>query len=184
MRDLDTVLEAELNAPVIEQVIMVALTFRSGTEYACSAGFNIVWNGQTYLGLGTLASISAVQEGTEIRADGLSLTLSGIDKKLLQDTENDVLPLAPAKVYYALVRQGKLVGTPYLLFGGVVDAPEISVGVDTFSITLKLESRMALLNRASQRRYTSADQHANGYSDDTGFDYVPRLQNIAFRFGS
>jgi hypothetical protein len=69
------------------------------------------------------------------------------------------------------------------LFCISVDTPTISTTRDTATITLKLESRMALLNRPSQRRYTSADQHANGYSDDTAFGWVEKLNDMALRFG-
>ncbi len=184
MRNLDATLKANLSAPVIEPVLLVMLTFRSTTSYICSAGFNVNFNGQTYLGLGTFGGISSVQEGTEIKADGISLTLSGIDATLLSECESDIQPLAPAKCWFGLMSQGQLVGVPYLFFSGVVDTPTISTTPTTATITLKLESRMALLNRPSQRRYTTADQHANGHPDYTAFFWVEKLNDIALRYGN
>lgn len=183
MRNLDPTLKTGLNAPVIEPLLLVMLTFRSKTCYVCSAGFNVAWNGQVYLGLGTFGGISAVSEGTEVKADGISLTLSGIDSTIVTECETDIMPLAPAKCWLGLMSQGGMIGVPYCFFSGVVDSPTITTTRDTASITLKLESRMALLNRPSQRRYTSADQHANGYPDDTGFAWVEKLNDIALRFG-
>ena len=184
MRNLDPSLQAGLTAPVIEPVLLVQLTFRSQTCYVCSAGFNVGFNGQTFLGLGTFGGISAVQEGTELRADGISLTLSGIDPTIVTECETDIAPLAPARCWLGLMTQGQLVGVPYLFFSGVVDAPTITTTPTEATITLRLESRMALLNRPTQRRYTSADQHANGYPDDTGFAFVEKLNDIALRFGN
>ncbi len=183
MRNLDPILKTALNAPVIEPVLFVMLTFRSQTMYVCSAGYHVKFNGQAYLGLGTFGGITATQEGTEVRADGISLTLSGIDSTILTECESDIQPLAPAKCWFGLMTQGQLIGEPYLFFSGLVDTPTISTTRDTASITLNLESRMSLLNRPSQRRYTSADQHANGYPDDTAFSWVEKLNEIALRFG-
>ena len=184
MRNLDPTFKAGLNAPVIEPVLFSLLTFRSQTCYLCSAGFNIGWNGQVWTGLGTFGGISSVVEGTEVKADGISLTLSGIDNNILAECEADILPLAPASCWLGLMLQGGMVGVPYRFFNGVVDAPVISTTPTEATITLKLESRIALLNRPSQRRYTTADQHANGFPDDIGFSWVEKLSDMALRFGS
>ena len=182
-RSLDSTLQAELTAPVIEPVLFALLTFRSMTCYVCSAGFDITFDGQVYKGLGTLGGVSATREGTDVKADGISLTLSGIDPAIMGECLADIQPLAPAMLWLGLVSQGQLIGTPYRFFAGFVDTPAISLSPATASITLKLESRMALLNRPSQRRYTTADQHAFGYADDTAFLWVEKLNDMALKWG-
>ena len=183
MRNLDPTFAAQLTQSIFSPVLFVMLTFRSQTMYLCSAPFNVTFNGQKYLGLGTLGGISSTQEGTEIQADGISLTLSGLNPNIATECESDIQPLAPAKCWLGCMNQGLLIGTPYLFFSGVVDTPTLTVTPQTLSITLKLESRMLLLNKPSSRRYTSADQHANGYADDTAFAWVERVNDISLKWG-
>lgn len=184
MRNLDPALQSGIAAPVIEPVIFAALTFRSKTCYVSSAGYDLIWQNNTYVGIGTLGGISAVRERTELKADGLTLTLSGIDPTILSECLTDIQPLQPAKLYFGLVTQGQMIGTPYCFFAGVVDKPTFAILPESVTISLSLETRMSLLNRASQRRYTSADQHAFGYPDDTGFAWVEKLNDMAIRWGS
>jgi hypothetical protein len=183
VRNLDPAFKAQLTQSVFAPVLFVMLTFRSSVQYLCSTPFNITWNGQVFKGLGTLGGISATQEGTEVQADGISLTLSGLDPVIASECESDIQPLAPAQCWLGCMSQGQLVGTPYLFFSGVVDTPILTVTPQTLSITLKLENRMLLLNRASSRRYTSADQHASGYADDTAFSWVESLNDISLKWG-
>jgi hypothetical protein len=96
---------------------------------------------------------------------------------------NDIQPGAPAKLWFGCLSQGTIVGAPYLLFSGTMDLPTVSVGVDTISITLALETRMLDLSRATNRRYTSADQRLL-YPTDTGFSWVEQLNDLALRWGS
>ena len=70
-----------------------------------------------------------------------------------------------------------------IVFSGQVDEPSITTGTDTVSITLSLESPMINHERASQRRYTANDQHANGYPDDIAFNWVELLNDIALQWG-
>lgn len=184
MRNLDADLQTGLAAASIEPVIFAALTFRSKTCYVSSAGYDIGWQGNTYIGIGTLGGISAVRERTELKADGVTLTLSGVDPSILAECLSDIQPLQPAKLHFGLVKQGLMIGTPYCFFAGVVDKPTFAVLPESVTISLALESRMSLLNRASQRRYTSADQHAFGYPDDSGFAYVEKLNDMAIRWGN
>lgn len=184
-RSLNSALFTQLQAPLIEPVLLASLAFRSKTEYLCSAGFDIAYSGQTYRGLGTLGGISAIQEGTEIRADGVQLMLSGIDPEILAECIADIQPLKPAELFFGLIHEGAWVGEPYRIFKGVVDSAGVVLNVKSgCTITLRLETRMALLNRASERRLTSADRHAAGYPDDTAFDWVEKLNDIALKWGT
>lgn len=97
---------------------------------------------------------------------------------ILTEALSDIQIGAAAKVYFGLFSNGALLGTPYLAFGGQVDQPKVKVSPDTLTISLALENRLVNLQRASQRRYTSADQHIE-YPTDTGFNWVETLNDIA-----
>jgi hypothetical protein len=102
---------------------------------------------------------------------------------LLQEALRDVRMGAPAKIWFGLMANGALIGTPYLTFSGTVDKPNVQMDEKTASITLALENRLVNLQRANQRRYTAADQKL-AYPTDMAFNWVESLNDIALRWGS
>lgn len=101
----------------------------------------------------------------------------------INEALSDIQLGAPAKIWFGLMQDGALIGAPYLIFSGLVDQPTVETGVEASTIVLALENRLSDLSRPSARRYTAADQHLK-YSDDTGFNWVEILNDIAERWGS
>ena len=134
-RDIDPVLQTAALQPVIWPFLLAQLTFKSATEYVCSAGFDVPWNGDTYRGIGTLGGVSALHEGTDVKADGMSLTLSGIDPAIMAECLADIQPLAPAMLWLGLMNGVQLQGSPYRYYAGVVDTPNISIAPTSATIS-------------------------------------------------
>ena len=183
-RNLDPTFASALGTGNIAPVILVVLTFLSQTCYAWSGVGNLLFNGNTYLGVGSLGKIGAITEGVEVRADGSSVTLSGIDPIYLAESLTDIQLGATAQIWFGLFsnQTGSLVGQPYMVFGGCVDKPTVSPGRDTFTITIALENKLIDLQRLNMRRYTSADQRLQ-YPDDTAFGWVEQLVDQALIWG-
>ncbi len=183
-RNIDPALSAAFATGAIFPIVLVMLTFKSGTRYVWTGIGTLVWNAQSFIGIGSAGSVGAISEGTEVTAAGTTVGLSGIDPVLQAECLTDIQLGAPAKIWFGLMTaRGVLVGSPYLVFSGLVDKPTFSIAPETLSISLALESRLVDLSRASQRRYTAADQHRN-YPDDTGFNWVEILNDISLRWGS
>lgn len=90
-RNLDSTLAAHLGDPLIGPVIFAEIDFKSGKQYVWSGVGNFVGpNGNTYVGVGNFASIGAIGENTEVKAEGTTITLSGIGDSLI-----DIPPLSP-----------------------------------------------------------------------------------------
>lgn len=182
-RTTDSTLQAALIANGIYPVILADLSFRSGAWHAWTGVGDLMWNGDTYLGVGSLGRCPGVSEGVSVQAEGTTVSLSGIDWTLLNDCLTDIQIGAPATLWLGAFQAGALVGTPYKWFGGYVDKAPISTGPKTMTIALSLESRMRLLQRGTNRRYTSADQRRD-YPTDMAFDWVEILNDVALRWGN
>jgi hypothetical protein len=182
-RNLGTPMIASItsNGP-IGLALLVDLTLADHVEYVWSGVGTLGWNGHNYLGVGSLGAIGDVKEGVDVKAEGTSISLSGIDPVLLNDCLNDIKLGAPVTVWFGVFQAGGLVGSPYPLFVGTVDQPVIPMGVDSITIELKLENRMINHQRPTMRRYTSSDQQYY-YADDIGFHWVEQLSDIALRWG-
>jgi hypothetical protein len=141
----------------------------------------LVWNGNSYLGVGSLGAIDDIQEGSEVKAEGTTVALSGVDPTLLGAALTEIQVGASATAWLAVFTNGALTAA-YTVFGGTVDRAQVAAGVNAMTIALALETKLANLQRASNRRYTAADQRRN-YPDDGGFNFVEVQNDIALLWG-
>jgi hypothetical protein len=181
-RTLDPIFSTSLTAGQFGPVILVSLTFASATRYVWSGVGTLVWNGNSFTGIGSLGKISDISEGTDIQADGVTLTLSGLDPIWLGEALTDIQIGAAATIWFGNMLNGALIGTPYQIFQGTVDRPVVTGSGQTISIALELENRLSNLSRASNRRYTSADQRLY-YPTDIAFGWVEQLNDLALNWG-
>lgn len=181
-RGIDSGLLAAMSSGALQPAFFAQLGFRSGTQYVWSGVGSLVVAGQTYTGVGSLAAVGAIAEGTDVNAAGTSVTLSGIDPTILSECLTDIKSGAVANVWFGAFANGALIAR-YLLFSGVVDKPAVTQSAETCSITLALESRLIDLGRATQRRYTAADQKSV-YPTDMAFNWVEILSDAAWNWGS
>jgi hypothetical protein len=180
-RDLPSLMIAPITSNAVSPCYLLDIQLVSGTEHVWNGVGTVSWNGNSYKGVGSFGAVSDIQEGSEVKADGTSVSLSGIDPTLLNETLNDIQVSAPATVWMGVFSEGAIL-TAYKIFGGTVDKPQVGIGVDAIAITLALETKLANLQRANNRRYTAADQRRY-YTDDSGFNWVEQQNDIAEIWG-
>ena len=180
-RDLDSAYPPALASPSIAPCLFAALTFSTGTQYMWTGIGNYAWNGQAWKGLGDLVAITPYQEGTDVAARGMQVSLSGIDNAILGDCLYDIQLGLPATIWLGLLNTAnmQLIGQPVVYFGGVVDAPKFFIDPNGKStISLALETNFVRLQQGQRLRLTSSDQRRL-YPDDTGLNWVPALNDMA-----
>lgn len=171
-----------LAASNLRPALFAELAFDGGTLYATNLPVSVVWNGHTWVGLGNLGGISTVEEGENIQAYGLALTLSGVDAAQVSIALGEQYQGRSAKVYAGLFNDSyALVADPILVFRGRMDNMELSQG-DTFTIKVNCEGRLADFERARVRRYNHEDQ-ITVYPSDRGFEFVPQMVEKALNWG-
>lgn len=107
-RALSAALLAQIIANQLRPVVFYEGTFNSGTLRLWSGLTDISWNDVTWRGAGDLLSVSEVSESAEIRADGLTLSLSGLNDDIISAALGQGQRL-PGKVWIgALGREGYL----------------------------------------------------------------------------
>jgi hypothetical protein len=159
-------------AEVVDRTTAVELDFPSGMVRFCGAPYPILIDGQEFLGVGALGSISVAEESAELQSYGMTLTLSGIPRgavalALTQSYQGRratvwEVPLDPAT--------GAPVASPVVIFRGRMDQMNVELGAEG-KVVLKLENRLADWERAKIRRYTNEDQQ-RAHPGDKGFQYV------------
>ena len=144
------------------------------TDYSGSA---------TYTGVGSLGSISAISETTEVSARGIELTLSGIPSNYVSLALQNNYRGRTAAVYLLLFNIDRSSYQQSMIFRGRMDQMIISEGETNSTITVKCESRLVDLNRARETRYTDEYQKSI-FPNDTGLEFMSGMADKSIYWGT
>jgi hypothetical protein len=181
MRNMTPQMQAAISARMVQPAILASLTFNQGTMNVWTGIGDIVANGVTYSGIGSLGSIGTISEMTTVEAAGTSVTLNGCDPTIYADAISDIKTGQPASIWLACLNGTTVLGT-ILIFKGLIDIPTVSEGADDISISLALESKLTNLQRANRRLWTDTEQRRK-YPTDSGFQYVNALVDCVNNWG-
>lgn len=173
-RTVTNPVDAALAAANVPMLALVSMDFSSSFLYVTNAGYNIQWNGQTWLGLGRLGAIEAIKESPDLAANAVNLKLSGVPAASVNQAltehyqgRNCIIYAAPLSADYTILAD------PVEIFSGRMNTMDLDIGT-TATITLNVESRLADWDRPRVRRYNDADQQQE-YSGDLGLQYVEQM---------
>ena len=175
-RSLSTNITTEINKTELSPIILVELNFQSGYVRVWNGIGPITANGETWQGVGDLGNISTIEETVETIAKGVDITLNGIPSELIAIALGEYYQGRACNIYLGFVNSSGDVIDNILLGGYYMDVMILDDVIDQASITIKAESKLRRLTEASNRRYTDRDQNID-YPGDTGFQYVPGLQD-------
>ena len=168
-----------------QQILFIAVKAEFDTEtiYLWSGNQDLTFGSDTYIGVGTLLSVSDVSDSLDLASAGVTVTLAGMDA--------DVLNLALTEDYqnrFITISLGHLsggtnnvVGT-MILFKGRMTAMTINDDPQGSTIIVECENRLIDLERPSNLRYTNASQRYID-ADDTCFSRVAALQDRQIFWG-
>jgi hypothetical protein len=181
MRNMSPEMQAAITARAVQPAILASLTFVQGTMNVHTGIGDIVANGATFHGVGSLAAIGTITELTNVEAAGTTVTLNGVDATIYADCIDDIVTGQPANIWLACMSGSTVLGT-ILLFSGLIDQPTVTENTDDITISLALESKLTNLQRANRRLWTAAEQHRD-YPTDSGFNWQTQLSDTANLWG-
>jgi hypothetical protein len=162
--------------------ILVDLDFASGHVYAHAGNGNVVFAGNTYLGLGTFGGFDQITEQPQSAPKPVTLTLAGIPTELVASAMNEVYQGRAVTLYRGLLDgNGAWIGTPAVLWSGVMDTMKISLAFGAATIALVCEDPDYA--QPPSRRYTSVDLQAD-YPGDLGLEYLPAIMGFRGNWGA
>ena len=183
-RSLEASFEAATLAALVRPIVLVELAFASGSVRVWTGLGDLTWNGATWVGTGTFMGISPIEETAEVRAAGVTLTLSGIPSSLIALALAEPYQGRPCAIHFGALDTNTyaLIGTPFQIFKGRMDVMTIEEGPETATISVSAESRLVDLERARERRYDHQDQQLVA-PGDRFFEYVPSIVNAEIKWG-
>lgn len=176
MRNLSTELLAALTAGSTRVAFLFEGEFDNGALRLASTGQNLSWDGKTWLANGYFLSADPPGDVEDLAVNGLTVVLSAADSAVISLVLGQVTNRATGKLYLAAIDpNGAVSGTPYQIFTGFLDVPEIRDEADRSEVRLSYESRLFALQTPKEGRYTHEHQRSL-YPDDRGLEYV---QNVS-----
>lgn len=174
-----------LLAAGLRPALFVEMRFANENLYVWSGVGTVNWGDRNWIGVGTLGSISTIEEGCTVEARGITLHLSGIDQTSLGDVLVQIQQGLRAIVYLGLYDDSSppvLIADPVVSFAGRMDQPTISLDGRIVTISINCENRLVDLNVATDRRLTNEDQQLD-HPGDRGLEFVNSIQEQIVYWG-
>jgi len=160
-----------LNDNVVRPIYFLKFEFPSGNVYLNSSDRNITWGGNSYIGAGSIGTVSDIEETSELQAQGIKLTLTGIPSTYVSIALTSEYQGSATTEYLGFFNENYgLVDDPFVIFVGKVDTMAISLS-DTATIEVDIENRLVDWERPRISRFTNEEQQ-NLYSGDKGLEFV------------
>jgi hypothetical protein len=173
---------AQLQAEEIEPVLLTELYFDTETIRLWTGMTDLSYGGNSFIGASKLLNISMIDEGKEISAKGVTISLNGVDSSLISYAITENYRGRLVEIYLAFLVNNAIVADPYKVFSGYMDTMQIGDTGQTCDLVLTAESRLIDLQRPRSRRYTGEDQKID-YPNDLGLDFVTSIQDVKIKWG-
>jgi len=174
-RTLSSEMQAVATAEVVRPIVLVQCDFDSGALNLWNGLGDLTVSGVNYVGAGTLLNISTMKESSDLSANGMNVTLSGITEPLISKARDEDYQGRELKVLLgAMDSSNSVIASPVIIFSGFMDTLNIQDGAETATITVSVENRLIEFQRNRIRRYTAEDQKID-YPTDKGLEFVAEM---------
>jgi hypothetical protein len=182
-RGLTNDMVTEVSASQLSPILLASLSF--ATPVHIWTGYGTITVGSTaYLGIGTLGSISPVEETTDLAARGISMQLSGVPTAMLAVALTENYQGRECSVLFgALEASGALVSSPVTIFSGRMDVMSINDDGQNATIGMSAENKLVDFRRPREVRYTDQEQK-NLFPSDKGLEFVTAIQEKQIYWGN
>lgn len=137
-----------------------------------------VWDAKSWLGVGDLGKISDIPDSTEVAAQGITLSLTGIPVAEVSLAFDELTQGLAVTLWMGLMSADTtVIADPAESFSGRTDEVTLEESGQTATLSIKVENELIDLQRPRESRYTDEDQKSR-YPSDTGFRFVPGLQEL------
>ena len=182
-RPLSVLNKAAILAGHVIPVIFVRLDFLGGVLRVHSQIGPITWThsvfgAETYLGIGDYGSVSAVQEALSTRPFGVTIKLTGVKGTLINDLLVDKYHRRSAHLFVGLNdASSALIDTPFEIWSGVMDKPDVAQRKTSGQIVMHCESRADIVHEPQGGVYNHETQ-TSIWPGDTGMEFMAKISMI------
>lgn len=174
-RDISTAFQTALEAEEVKPFYAAQLDLDAGPLRLWTGYGEITIDGNTFTGAGNLLGFSGFEEVNDLSAKAISISLSGLDETVLSLALTTPIANRKVRVYFG-VREDDGTVHAIEIFTGLANTIPFTDDGQTAVVELSVDSKLVLLEKASNRRYTH-ESHQARHPGDTFFSYVADLQD-------
>lgn len=142
------------------------------------------WNGNTFTGAGDLLGITPIEETDEVKASGVTITLSGVKSASIALALAEPGRNLPGQLWLALLDEDdEIIPDPRTIFRGRMDVVSIEDSTDGATIRVSYENEMITFEKPREVRYTDEEQKRL-YPEDEGLGFIAVLQDTELKWGA
>ena len=180
----------------VESNLFIKITLASSTLLFSDRLVSTVINGDTYVGLGKLLSVSGSSSELRSTSGDITIGISGVPDSMISDIVAANIKGNPVRITRGLFNAttgaflSAVVGNPVNRFVGYVNNISLEEEYDIDSRTsantvlLSCASNVDILNNKIAGRKTNPASNKKFYSTDISMDRVPSLESSYFDFGA
>ena len=182
---IDSSIVNALSEENVSPFIAVKGFFDSGNVLVWSGIDDITIDSETYTGAGTLLAVSGFEESKEMRTNGVTVALSGMDETVLTYALSENFQNRKLIVHFGFLDGGtNEVKGVMNAFTGRMTSMNISDDTTGSTVTINAENRLIDLEKASMLRYNKESQKfVAGGTTDTAFNRVQKLADQEILWG-
>jgi len=174
MRGLTSGQIAAVTGEVVRRVFAIEMGFDSGTSRIVTAPYDIVIDGNTFIG-GKAAALSGIEEVSEMQASTMTGELSGIPIDAISIALDEPFQGRPVTVWMVPLDADWAPIDPIVLFRGLIDQMEVEIG-DTAKVVARFVNRLASWELPRIQRYSDEEQQ-QAYPGDFFFQHAAAIEN-------
>lgn len=173
----------EIAKPRLKMFHLFKGAFDSGTLFLTDSVRNIVFQGNTYIGLGYFISFDTIEEEADLQTTGVNVTLSGVPSEMVSLVINQDLVDKTLTIHRGFLDDsGNVIPDPLLIFDGQTDGGTFNEAIDSDDgepdgkavITLTAVNHWVDFDKINGRR-TNHKEQLNLFPDDQIFSGVADL---------
>ena len=182
---LDSSIVNALSEENVFPFIAVKGFFDSGNILVWSGIDDITIDSETYTGAGTVMAVSGFEETKEMKTNGITVSLSGMDETVLSYALTENFQNRKLIVHLGFLDGGtNEVKGVMNAFTGRMTSMNISDDTTGSTVTVNAENRLIDLEKASMLRYNKESQKfVAGGTTDTAFNRVLKLADQEILWG-
>jgi len=153
----------------------VNMSFDTGEVRLWSGYSDLTIDGKVFTGSADFLGISSISESGGVSANGVNVTISGLNSSYLNLAIAEKYQFRPLSCYIGSISEDGTVQS-YLVFKGRMSSAVVSDNANKMTISISAESRLIDLERTRTSHYTDQQQKAIS-ENDYFFDQVVNIQD-------
>lgn len=163
-------------------IIAVEILYKSAPVRAHTGVGEVVIDGQTYIGVGTLGAIDPIKQSSNNGPSTMNLSMSGLDPTLVAETLNQRTQGSKVKIMICALDDDMRVTSASIMLAGRVSTQRFAYGAE-MSVEVEIVDRLADWQRKGSRRFDH-ESHIVEQPGDKFFQYMSQMSEASLYWGS